>query len=219
MDDGGRISLLSKGGLGHLPEDPLVLVIQLWDPEVATFVSLLPDFVTSSESDHGTLVYYRLYAQEGAIQSKHPVSTDDPSLARIMSLHVAPPHTVGSLKCCICKYEGIADHESAHLFTSVTSQSAMDDGGRISLLSDGGLGHLPEDPLALVIPLQDPEAATFVALLPNIATALESDYGTIIFLPRSSVSDIVSQSIIEFMRRMVQSLQRSPSNLMSSLHV
>jgi hypothetical protein len=117
------------------------------------------------------LVYYRLYAQDGAIESKDPVSADDPSLARIMSSRVPPPHTVGSLKRCICKTEGLEDHNRASLFASVTSETSMDDGGRVSLLSNGGLGHVPEDPVALFIQLRDLETATFVSLLPDVATA------------------------------------------------
>jgi hypothetical protein len=115
------------------------------------------------------------------MKSKDPVSPDDPSLARIKSLCVPPPHSVGSLKHWLCKYEDVEDHNRASLFASVTSQTCMDDGGRISLLSNGALGNSPEDPVALFIQLQDPEAVTFVSLLPDIATASESDYGAIIF--------------------------------------
>jgi hypothetical protein len=95
-----------------------------------------------------SVVYYRLYNKNRPIKSKHPISADDPS---VMSLSITPPHTVGNLKRCICRFESDADSFSARLFISITSQEPMTNNSRVSILGSGGPGHSPEDPLALVI--------------------------------------------------------------------
>jgi hypothetical protein len=64
----------------------------------------------------GFPVYYRIYAEDGAIQSANPVYTDDPSLGRVMAKLVAPPHTAMTLKRCISNVEKIDNAVPTKLF-------------------------------------------------------------------------------------------------------
>lgn len=95
-------------------------------------------------------VYYRLYAEDGAIQSMNPVYTDDPSLGRIAAELVTPPHTVISLKRCLSGIENIDDNIPTTLFVAASSQTPMDDGVRVSILAYPGPGCTPDEPMAFV---------------------------------------------------------------------
>jgi hypothetical protein len=95
-------------------------------------------------------VYYRVYAEDGAIPSGNPVYTDDPSLGRILAKLVTPPHTAISVKRCLSHVENIDDKISTKLFVATSSQTPMDDTGRISILAYPGPGCTPNEPMALV---------------------------------------------------------------------
>jgi hypothetical protein len=94
-------------------------------------------------------VYYRVYAEDGAIPSGNPVYTDDPSLGRILAKLVTPPHTAISVKRCLSHVENIDDKISTKLFVATSSQTPMDDTGRISLTYPGP-GCTLNEPMALV---------------------------------------------------------------------
>jgi hypothetical protein len=96
------------------------------------------------------LVYYRVYAEDGAVPSANPVYSDDRYLGRITATLVAPPHTVISLKSCLSTVENIDDSVSTSLFIAASSRSPMDDAGRVSILAYPGPGCTPNEPMALV---------------------------------------------------------------------
>ena len=102
------------------------------------------------------LVYYRIYAEDGAIFSKTPVTPSDPFLGRIKARSVPPPgpRTVKAVKRSIAKVENIKDRESTSLFLTPYSQSPMDDADKITILNGTGLGSTPQEPLALVVNLK-----------------------------------------------------------------
>jgi hypothetical protein len=108
---------------------------------------------TSSPIPHH--LYYRVYTQDGAVQSKHPVYSNDASLGRINANWVAPPHTAASIKRHLSKEEQIADHTCTSLFNNISSPSALADGDIVLILTGTGPGSSPGDPLALVV---NPEA-------------------------------------------------------------
>ena len=110
------------------------------------------------------LVYYRIYADDGAIPSKTPVTPSDPFLGRIKVRSVPPPRTVNAVKGSIAKVENIKDRESTSLFLTPYSQSPMDDNEKITFLNGTGPGSTPQEPLALVAKMSDSERS-----------ALESD--------------------------------------------
>jgi hypothetical protein len=103
------------------------------------------------------VVYYRIYAEDGAIPSKTSATPDDPFLGRIKAKSVPPPHTVNALKRCLAKYENISDRTSSSLYLTPYSKSLMDDAGKVTILSRTGPGSFPQEPLALVAKLTDSE--------------------------------------------------------------
>ena len=106
------------------------------------------------------LVYYRIYAEDGAIPSKTPVTPGDPFLGRIKARSVPPPRTAKALKCSIAKVENIKDRESTTLFLTPYSQSPMDDADKFTVLNGTGPGSTPQEPLALVAKMSDADRRT-----------------------------------------------------------
>ena len=103
------------------------------------------------------LVYYRIYAVDGAIPSKVPAAPGDPFLGRIKARSVAPPHTAQAVKRCIAKMENIKDRTSTTLFLTPYSQSPMDDADKVTIRNRTGPGSTPQEPLALVAKMSDSE--------------------------------------------------------------
>jgi hypothetical protein len=100
----------------------------------------------------------------------------DPSIGCIESTLVAPPHTVVSLKRCLCEYEGIdiAKCADTNLFLSASSRHPMEDDRPVSILVSGGIGDELGDPLALVVSPVSLRSMGRRAALPQI---YEPSYG------------------------------------------
>jgi hypothetical protein len=116
----------------------------------------------------------------GAVVSKNPAPSEiDSSVSCIMSALVAPPHSILSLKCCLCNYEelDINDHANTNLFLSASSRSPMDDDREASILEGSGLGSKPEDPLALVVNSCSLPNLTSLAPLPQTNKTPTPRYG------------------------------------------
>ena len=104
------------------------------------------------------LVYYRIYAEDGAIPSKIPVTPSDPFLGRIKVRSVPPPRTAKALKRSIAKIEDIKDRTSTSLFLTLYSQSPVDDVDKVTSIFNGtGPGSMPQEHLALVAQMSDSE--------------------------------------------------------------
>ena len=103
------------------------------------------------------LVYYRIYAEDGAIFSKTPAAPGDPFLGRIKARYVPPPHTAKAVKRTIAKVENIKDRTSTSLFLTPYSQSPMGDADKVTILNRTGPGSTPQEPLALVAKMSDSE--------------------------------------------------------------
>jgi hypothetical protein len=109
-------------------------------------------------------VYYRVYTEDQAIPSVNPIYADDPSLGRIPATLVTPPHTVISLKRCLSKFENITGR--TRLYIAASSQTPMDDTGRVSILAYPGPGCNPNEPMALVVALSDSNRDTLKTIQP-----------------------------------------------------
>ena len=94
-------------------------------------------------------MYYRVYNEDGAIRSLHPLNPNDPSLSRIYARSVAPPHAAASLKRRLCRVEGVTGPTT--LFATAASLSPMDDGDRISFLTEASPGLTTQNPMAFVV--------------------------------------------------------------------
>ena len=107
------------------------------------------------------LVYYRIYAEDGAIPSNTAATPGDPFLGRIKVRSVPPPRTAKTVKRYIAKSENIKDRGSTSLFLTSYSKSPMDDTQKIiTILNGTGPGSTPQEPLALVAKMSDPERNT-----------------------------------------------------------
>ena len=97
------------------------------------------------------LVYYTIYAEDGAIPSRAPVTSGNPFLGRIKARSVAPPHTVQNVKSSIANVEDIKDRTiTTTLFLTPHSQSPMGEADKITIVNRTGPGSMPQEPLALV---------------------------------------------------------------------
>ena len=85
---------------------------------------------------------------DGEIASKTSFDEDNPSLRRINTLSVPPPHTVSSLKNRIIKSEDLSGG-NVQLFEDEASESAMNDSDALTLLSDTFPGFIEDQPIAI----------------------------------------------------------------------
>ena len=92
-------------------------------------------------------MYYRVYDDDGGAASKTSFDENDPSLGRVNTLSVPPPHTVSCLKNFIIMSEGISGH-NVQLFEDEGSESAMNDTDALTLLSDTFPGFTEDQPIA-----------------------------------------------------------------------
>ena len=144
------------------------------------------------------LVYYRIYAEDGAIPSKKPVP-GDPFLGCIKAISVPPPHTAKNVKRSIAKVECIKDRTNCILFLTPYSQLPTDDADKVAILNrTTGSGSMPHDPLALVAKMSDSERS-----------ALESEErGELV-----SAAELDSDTMIPEIRYRM-SIQHSPTFLL-----
>ena len=104
------------------------------------------------------LVYYRIFAEDGAIPSRTP-APGDPFLGRIKAKSVPPPHrdTAQAVKLTIAKMENIKDRANTNLFLTPYSQLPMDNAVKLTILNKTGPGSTPQEPLAFVARISDVE--------------------------------------------------------------
>ena len=105
-------------------------------------------------------VYYRVYLRDGAVPSKMSSSTGDPFLGRIKATSVPPPHTAATVKSCLAAFEDIAHNVQTHLFLTLSSEVPMADTDKITIRDPTGVGCTPQQPLALVADLFDPNRSS-----------------------------------------------------------
>ena len=97
---------------------------------------------------HRFSVYYRVYDDDGDIVSKTSFDENHPSLGRVNTLSVPPPHTVSSLKNYVIISEDLSGH-NVQLFEDEGSDSAVNDGDALTLLSDTFPGSIEDRPIAI----------------------------------------------------------------------
>jgi hypothetical protein len=107
------------------------------------------------------LVYYKLFDEEGRLNVREPVYSNNPYIGRLDANEIPPPHTVRTLVERICAKEekgfGIHwesdDAFSTVLFETISSPKAynLQDPEPLSLLSPDRPGSRPEDPLVLKV--------------------------------------------------------------------
>ena len=109
------------------------------------------ELLRSHISNRSPPVYYRLYQEDGAIESRSPAYSNDRFVGRILSKAVTPPHTAASLKTHLCDIEGFSGSENAYLYPSLLSQTILDDSSRLALMNRYGPGSSEKEPMVLLI--------------------------------------------------------------------
>lgn len=94
-------------------------------------------------------MYYRVYKASGAVRSKQPASSNDPSVGRISVDSVPPPHTAISVMRCISKIEQLSNPDESQLFVDISSEFPIGE-GQFSILTSDRPGSTQEDPIVLV---------------------------------------------------------------------
>ena len=140
------------------------------------------------------LVYYRIYAEDGAIHSKKPVAPD-PFLGRIKAISVPPPHTAKNVKRSIAIVECIEDHANSILFLTPYSQSPTGDAVKIALLNRTGPGSTPHEPLALVVKKSDSDRLESEGRV-ELASAAEPDTVTSEIRYRTSIQHFLTSLLL-----------------------
>ncbi|KAF8343877.1 uncharacterized protein EI90DRAFT_3027419 [Cantharellus anzutake] len=95
-------------------------------------------------------LFYRLYSESESIRSRHYVTPDDHSFARINADTIPPPHTAAALRRFLCSQEGF-DPERSVLFLKRSDTEPAMDAEFISVLKGVGPGSSSDQPLALIV--------------------------------------------------------------------
>jgi hypothetical protein len=131
-------------------------------------------------------VYYRPYQEEGAIESRSPAYSNDRFVGRILSKAVTPPHTAASLKSHLCKIEGFSGSENAYLYSSLLSQTILDNSSRLTLMNHYGPGSSEKEPMVLLIKNAEKRSTggpQTLAGLPENPLANNINYGRVSLAP------------------------------------
>ncbi|KIK03629.1 hypothetical protein K443DRAFT_94770 [Laccaria amethystina LaAM-08-1] len=112
----------------------------------------------------GFAVYYRLYTNNNALESNHPIYSNDKFVGRILFKSITPPRNVSSLKRNLCKVEGFEGIPTCALYLSLSEKAPAEDLTRLSLC---GLGSSELAPMALVV-LNDTEVEKRLAASNNL---------------------------------------------------
>ncbi|EDR06225.1 uncharacterized protein LACBIDRAFT_300505 [Laccaria bicolor S238N-H82] len=148
IPDSTRLKLRDHLGLGVSSLEPMALVVGAAEVEKR---SSGPDPQASENLDpHEThYIYYRVYDEDGEVNSKTTFDRNDTSLGRVDTLSVAPPYTVASLKSRIAKAEDIVDR-AIQLFEDTDGETLMKEADQASFLAETFPGCLEDGPLAFI---------------------------------------------------------------------
>lgn len=102
-------------------------------------------------------VYYRIYTEQGALESNNPIYSNHRFISRIVSRSVAPPHTAASLKKHIFRIERFELSTKSTLYSSLSDQAPVEDSARLVLRGTSGPGVSEVDPVVLVVDVSDAE--------------------------------------------------------------
>ncbi|EDR06317.1 uncharacterized protein LACBIDRAFT_329007 [Laccaria bicolor S238N-H82] len=151
IPDSTRLKLRGHLGLGVSSREPMALVVGVVEVENrSSGPDQAQEVVSENPDQHEThYIYYRVYDEEGEVNSRTAFDGNDASLGRVDTLSVAPPYTVASLKSCIAKAEHIVDRE-IQLFEDTDGEALMKDADRASFRAETFPGCLEDDPLALI---------------------------------------------------------------------
>ena len=93
-------------------------------------------------------MHYHIYDEQGETVSKTSFDRNTPSLGRVNTLAIPPPHTIASLKNHLIKAENILGRD-VQIFDDEDGESPTNDTDAIALLSDSFPGCMEDQPIAV----------------------------------------------------------------------
>ena len=93
-------------------------------------------------------MHYHIYDEQGEAVSKTAFDRNTPSLGRVNTLAIPPPHTIASLKNQLIKSENILGRD-VQIFDDEDGESPMKDTDAIALFSDSFPGCMEDQPIAV----------------------------------------------------------------------
>ncbi|EDQ99231.1 uncharacterized protein LACBIDRAFT_316824 [Laccaria bicolor S238N-H82] len=146
-------------GLGASSREPMVLVVGVAEAEKRLYTPrrVTNKLIENPDSREMCYIYYRVYGEEGEVNSRAPFDERDTSLGHIDTLSIAPPRTVASLKSRIVNVEGIANQE-IQLFEDTDGEVLLNDADHLPLFAVTYLGYIKADPLAVVYVSKTPSS-------------------------------------------------------------
>ena len=182
MEDSTLLSIFGDSGPGLSEYEPMALVIDppdvnasrvcnflVAESEMTEFIEPLDEpyrewiFYRILDNLHlsvNQLVYYRVYNEDGEVESLQHFKTADKSLGRISIASITPPHTIATLKNRIAGAELIdkAQMASMKLFKDITGQDLIKDDDDDPFLRLTGRSE--SRPMALIHPPRSTEPAS-----------------------------------------------------------
>ena len=129
-------------------------------------------------------MHYHIYDEQGEAVSKTSFDENTPSLGRVNTLAVPPPHTIASLKNHLIKSENILGRD-VQIFDDEDGESPMNDTDVIALLSDSFPGCMEHQPIAVTYEGQGASLSSQTQLqlvsklhheLPCLSDGVQTDY-------------------------------------------
>ena len=93
-------------------------------------------------------MHYHIYDEQGVTASKTSFDQNTPSLGRVNTLAIPPPHSIASLKNHLIKSENILGRD-VQIFEDEDSEFPMNDTDAIALLSESFPGSMEDQPIAV----------------------------------------------------------------------
>ncbi|EDR06234.1 uncharacterized protein LACBIDRAFT_329072 [Laccaria bicolor S238N-H82] len=155
MDGSSLLSVFGDSGPGLSEYEPMALVIDPSDAKASRVCSFLVAESEKTEFNEPLdepYLYYRVYNEDGEVESLEKFNTADNSLGRISIASITPPHTIVTLKNRLAGAELIdkAQIAAMKLFKDITGQDLIkdDDDDPIFKLT----GRSESRPMALIRP-------------------------------------------------------------------
>ncbi|EDQ98971.1 uncharacterized protein LACBIDRAFT_335496 [Laccaria bicolor S238N-H82] len=151
LEDSTRLSLRGTPGPGSSVDDPIALASSNERQSAVESSAASKDLLEQDFEQR--YVYYHIYDEQGETVSKTSFDQNTPSLGRVNTLAIPPPHTLASLKNHLIKSENILA-PNVQIFQDEDSESPLYDTDVIALVSNSFLGCTEDQPIAVTYEVQ-----------------------------------------------------------------
>ncbi|EDR15483.1 uncharacterized protein LACBIDRAFT_321347 [Laccaria bicolor S238N-H82] len=151
LEDSTHLSLRGTPGPGSSVDDPIALVSSNERQSQVESSATSKELLERDFEQH--YVYYHIYDEQGETVSKTSFNQNTPSLGRVNTFAIPPPHTLASLKNHLVKSENILGRD-VQILQDEDSESSMNDADSIALLSNSFPGCAEDQPIAVTYEVQ-----------------------------------------------------------------